>query len=170
MSATEHLSPAQFFHGTPDIGGARAAGSYGVHVGTREAAKQALEARIGRRADGKDWDGTQEYGKTLLAAHGHGYGADAPKEPHYPTGKAAYSTGDPVPMHARPALLPVEIVGPMTNTPHTPHEDFKANGMMAGQLKRGRAKRGYYYENVGEDAGSISAVVPSWQHLRDLRS
>jgi hypothetical protein len=32
---------------------------------------------------------------------------------------------------------------------------------MAGQIKRGRARRGYFYENVSEDAGSVSAVLPN---------
>ncbi len=48
--------------------------------------------------------------------------------------------------------------------------DFKANGMMSGQLKKGNAKRGYYYRNISEDSGSVSAVVPSWNHLKDMRS
>ena len=41
--------------------------------------------------------------------------------------------------------------------------------MMHGQLKKGNARRGYFYQNDGEDAGSISAVVPSWSHLKDMR-
>ncbi len=56
----------------------------------------------------------------------------------------------------------------MTNTPNSAHEDFRANGLMGGQLKRGTAKNGYYYKNVGEDAGSVSAVVPSGAHVEKI--
>ena len=45
---------------------------------------------------------------------------------------------------------------------------FKANGFMSGQIKRGTAKRGYYYTQVGEDAGSISAVVPNAAHIERI--
>jgi hypothetical protein len=162
------LNGEQFWHGSPNGSVGERVAAYGVHVGTYEAAKQALEARIGRRADGKDWDGTQEYGKTPVAGYRHGYGANAPVEPHLPTGKATYSDGSPIPLDATPALLPVRIKGPMSNSPRTPHEDFKANGYMSAQLKRGRARSGYYYTNVGEDEGSISAVVPSADHLEIL--
>lgn len=162
----------QWWHGTPYGGASETPGASGVHVGTQEAARQALNARIGHRADGKDWDGTQEYGKTLLAG-----ASTLERLGRYPTGYSSGFTrtgqGDHYPLphaetphDAKPSMFPVAIVGPMTNTTAQPHEDFKANGMMAGQLKRGTAKRGYYYRNVGEDSGSISAVVPSWQHLR----
>lgn len=154
-----------FWHGSPaGEAGMDHQAHYGLHVGTHEAAKQALEARIGRPAEGS-WDGTREYGKTRLSNHGHGYGADAPKEDHYPTGRATYSGGSKVPMDAKPSLFPVHIVGEMTNAQHSPHEDFKANGLMAGQIKRGTARRGYFYRNEGEDAGSISAVVPNRGHV-----
>jgi len=85
-------------------------------------------------------------------------------------GPARNSTGGNIPEDAKPAIFPVSITGPMTNTPNSPHDDFKANGMMAGQLKKGNAKRGYYYRNISEDGGSISAVVPSWNHLKDMRT
>ena len=158
-------NPQTMWHGSPaGVDGLNHVAHYGLHVGTREAAKQALEARIGRPAQG-EWDGTREYSKTLLTNHGHGYGYGAPKEDHYPTGRATYSGGTPIPMNAKPHLFPVGIVGEMTNSRHDPHEDFRANGLMAGQIKRGTARRGYYYENVGEDSGSISAVVPGRAHL-----
>lgn len=173
MSASEALG-RQWWHGSPYGGPTETPGSSGVHVGTQEAARQALNARIGHRADGKDWDGSSEYGKTLLAGastlerlgrHATGYSARFPstrQEDHYPRPESE------TPHDAKPSLFPVKIVGPMTNTTAQPHEDFKANGMMAGQLKRGTAKRGYYYRNVGEDSGSISATVPSWNHLRRI--
>jgi predicted RNA binding protein YcfA (HicA-like mRNA interferase family) len=53
----------------------------------------------------------------------------------------------------------------MSNTPQTPHPDFKANGLMTGLLKRKAARRGFYYGNVGEDSGSISATVPGPGHV-----
>jgi hypothetical protein len=40
---------------------------------------------------------------------------------------------------------------------------------MAGLHKRGKARSGYFYKNVSEDAGSVSAVVPGWSHLKDMR-
>ena len=185
MSADEHLSPDQFFHGSPYGGPTDTPGSSGVHVGTHEAARQALNARIGHRADGKDWDGSSEYGKTLLAGHatiralgrypsGYSYTSGQTGD-HYPADvhmdkKGSPQPGSSTPLDAKPALFPVSIVGPMTNTPQTPHENFKANGMMAGQLKKGNARRGYFYQNMGEDSGSISAVVPSWNHLKDMRT
>ncbi len=80
-------------------------------------------------------------------------------------GYGRYSAGTPIPApkaEVRGGRLGVE----MTNTPWTPHEDFPANGYMAGQIKRDRARRGYYYTNMGEDAGSISAVVPSRRQFK----
>lgn len=156
------LSGDQFFHGSPsgDLRGS----FYGLHVGTEEAAHQALNARIGSPAEGR-WDGTRIYGKTLLkGSHGVNMttGQRDTSEDHYPEvgHGATYSDTTRIPMDVVPEVFPVKITGRMTNTPQTPHEDFKANGYMAGQVKRGRAKSGYYYENVSEDEGSISAVVP----------
>ena len=156
----------RMWHGSPS--GDLRGGPYGLHVGTKEAARQALEARIGKRADGRDWDGTQEYGQTLLASArgGTGYSSNGPEGVHLPSGKATYGDGTPVSMSARPSLFEVEIICEMTNTPQTPHEDFKANGYMRAAITRGNAKRGYYYINVAEDDGSISAVVPGVQSVR----
>lgn len=148
-----------YWHGTPS--GDLRGGHYGLHVGTHEAAKQALEARIGRPAEGT-WDGTREYGKTLLAGYGNA-------EPRYPApGRAMYSDRTPVAMDAKPNVMPVRIIGEMTNDESTPHDDSRANGLMRAQLKRGSAKRGYFYTNDGEDYGSVSAVVPSGTHLERL--
>jgi len=175
-----------FWHGTPsgDLRGSH----YGLHVGSYEAAREALEARIGRRADGKPWDGTQTYGETLLDRDQHRsrWHPDTRewshevtrRPPELPTGEAAYSDGTPVPMDARPDIFPVRIAGPMTNTPQNPYEDFKANGYMSAAIKRGNAKRGYYYNNQGEgvtfdpltgnEKPNISAVVPSGNHVERL--
>ena len=179
--------PSVFWHSTPS--GDLRGGTQGLHVGTYQAAKEALEATIGIRADGKDWDGTQEYGKTKLMGGrrqqeireqtgtyfgGTGYNAsmrdptEFSQDDFYPGDhkeRATHSNGDPVALTGKPGIFPVKIKGAMTNSRYSPREDFKANAMMSSLLKRGKAKRGYYYENVGEDEGSISAVVPSWKHL-----
>ena len=55
----------RWWHGSPD-GTLGPDTPHAIHVGTHEAAKEALEARIGIPAQG-EWDGTREYGKTLLA-------------------------------------------------------------------------------------------------------
>jgi hypothetical protein len=39
---------------------------------------------------------------------------------------------------------------------------------MKASLKRGNAKRGFYYKNVSEDAGSISAVVPNGSCVKEI--
>lgn len=164
MVAADHLG-AQWFHGTPS--GDLRGGHYGLHVGTEQAARDALNARIGKPAEG-EWDGTRSYENTVLEGPHHhtldrstGTWSRVRAGPdHLPTGAPRYSDGTPMARDSIPEIIPLKITGPMTNTPHTPHEDFKANGYMAGQVKRGRAKSGYYYRNVSEDEGSISAVVP----------
>lgn len=169
------------WHGTPDEGTWQTGSASGIHVGTKEAARQALNARIGRPADGSDWEGSREYGKTLLAGYGKldnhtGYDSQQRRagrvDDHYPSGTAQYGgTGDQgvkVPLTAHPKIFPVRITGPMTNYRSTPHGDWHANGYMRAQIKQGRAKSGYYYTNVGEDDGSISAVVPGAPHLERL--
>lgn len=168
--------PGTMWHGSPNGKAGLGKARYGLHVGTKLAAKQALEARIGKRADGKDWDGKQEYGKTLLNRDQELHTLDPETRtwnrivhhhpPVMPRGKMpGYSDGTKMKPTDRPHLFPVRITGEMTNTPSTPHEDFKANGLMAGQVKKGTARRGYYYTNIGEDEGSISAVVPNADHL-----
>lgn len=172
-----------FHHGTPDKD-SMSMGKKGIHVGTKKSATQALNARIGVPAEG-EWDGTREYGQTLLAGKktlnqknkefgyscttGYNCGADVPEEDYYPTqrptSRATYSDGSPVPFHAKPAILQFSIVGKMTNTPNTPHSDTKANSMIIRNLKQNNAKSGYYYINDAEDEGSISAVVPNFSFL-----
>lgn len=171
-----------FFHGSTDK---NLAGKKGIHVGTYKAAKQALEARIGVPAEG-EWDGTKEYGKTLLAGKktmakiekeekryvctGFNCGRDVvPEEDYYPTERkerAKYSDGTEIPLDCKPIIFPVTIVGRMTNTFSTPHNDMKANSLMNRSLKTGNAKSGFYYINDGEDSGSISAVVPDKTFLK----
>jgi len=175
--------PDVYWHGTPS--GDMRGGTHGLHIGTRLAAKEALEARIGVPVSG-EWDGTREYGKTLLAGKktlrkmgesgkfletGYNSGKDVPEADYYPPQRkerANYSDASLVSMDAKPDVFPVKIKGQMSNSPKSPHRDFSAGGRMAGLLKKGNAKSGYYYENVGEDAGSISAVVPSGSHVERL--
>ncbi len=151
--------------------------AYGLHIGTKLAAKEALEASIGIPVSGS-WDGTREYGSTLLMGKrtlrvtSHdlcGYNCSAPEEDHYATGAAHFSNGVCVSMRAKPIIFPVRIVGRMTNTPSTPHADFKANGYMKASITRGFAKSGFYYRNISEDEGSISAVVPNSTFLQPVR-
>jgi hypothetical protein len=180
------LSPPKWFHGSPTgVPGPKGP----VHVGTESAARIALEARIGVPADGKGWDGTREYGKTLLAGQdtldrlqasgtyvnkypqsGYNSGSsreDVPKHDYYPTERqerAKFGDGTPVPFEAKPAVAAYSIVGAMKNDTGRPYSDTRANAMS----KRQGMKNGYYYKNDGEDTGSISAVVPSAAALRRI--
>lgn len=170
----ENSSSQIYYHGSTDK---KLEGKNGIHIGTKLAATQALEARIGVPATG-EWNGKTEYGKTLLAGKitlralekqgkwcmtGYNAGSDVPEEDYYPTQReevATYSDGTKVSMKSKPIIFPVRIVGPMTNTPNKPHGDMRANSMMTRAIKSGNAKSGFYYTNIAEDEGSISAVVP----------
>ncbi len=172
-----------FWHGTPS--GDLRGGGTGLHVGTRQAAMEALEARIGIPADGKAWDGTREYGKTLLAGRNRirtgqfgqyrecGYnsrenGKNLPEEDFYPQDYTVpvLSGNTPMDLTWKPWIRPVMIVGPMSNTPDSYMSDSRANGQMRSQLTKGNAKRGYYYRNEGEHVGSISAVLPNGNAIK----
>lgn len=166
----------QFYHGSTDK---NLAGKNGIHVGSKLAATQALQARIGVPAEG-EWDGTREYGKTKMAGRktldrrekelgyyittGYNTGPDLPEEDYYPEErdtKARYSDGTVLDMSSKPIVFPVKIIGPMNNTVRTPKTDMMANSLMMRGLRKGNAKNGFYYINDAEDAGSISAVVPN---------
>lgn len=169
-----------FYHGTPDL---KLEGKKGIHIGTYKAARQALEAKIGVPAEG-EWNGAREYGKTLIAGNkrlaerGREYGyscetgyncRDVPEDDYYPVErkyKAKYSDGSEIPLNVHPTIVKVKIIGPMTNTPRTPISDTRANSSMNSLLKRGKAKKGYFYKNEAEDEGSISAVVPDKSFLK----
>lgn len=168
-----------FYHGSTDK---NLDGKRGIHIGTKLACTEALEARIGVPADG-EWDGTREYGKTLLAGKktlslphnrwkntGFNCG-NRPYEDYYPTDieeRATYSDRTPIPFECKPCIFPVKIIGNMKNTYNSPCSDNKANSIMLRQLKLGNAKNGYYYINDAEDVGSISAVVPYKEFLEIL--
>jgi hypothetical protein len=180
MRFSQYLnSPDVFWHGSPS--GDLRGGPQGLHIGTKIAAKQALEARIGIPAKG-EWDGTREYGKTLLMGKKNmqkyrrmditGFNCDAPDEDYYPKdsrGKATYADGTAIPMTVNPDIFPVRIKGHMTNTAVRPHTDFRANSLMQRQLKLGRAKSGYFYSEEGEDTGSVAAALPDGTFIERLK-
>lgn len=162
------------WHGSPsgDLRGS----FYGLHLGSREAATEALEARIGKPATGV-WDGSRKYGETPLIgrasmrssgyfATGHNCGAS--EDDYLPRGDASFSSGTKVPLDCYPSVFPVQVIGPMVNSPDRPYTDNKANSLMRRQVSRGAAKSGIYYTNECEDSGSLSAVVPSGSHVRVL--
>ena len=167
-----------WWHGSPS--GDLRGGTSGLHLGTKEAAEQALTARIGYPASGS-WDGSQEYGQTLLAGQKTmrdrgifptGRNVRAPEEDYYaadhPEGLLTHGNGDVMDYSNKPSVKQYQITGSMTNSPTAPHNDWKANGYMKAALKKGNAKSGYFYKNEGEDAGSISAVVPNGNHVREI--
>jgi hypothetical protein len=168
-----------WWHGS--VSGDMRGGKTGLHLGAKAAAEDALHASIGFPAEGT-WDGTREYGKTLLAGKKRilamnpygitGRNVHAPDEDYYahehPDGPLKYSDGTPVPLDAKPSIKPFNITGGMTNSIHNPHQDWKANGYMAAAKKRGNAKNGYFYKNESEDYGSISAVVPNGDHVQEI--
>ena len=161
------------------------AGKGGIHIGTKKAATQALQAMIGIPAEG-EWDGTREYGKTLLAGKKTlkkksktlSYDPiiyfnamdDVPEEDYYPKGRKTkavfYSDGTKIPLKSKPLVFKVKITGEMMNTYDDPYKDAKANGFIERQLGMDNAKHGYYYVNNYEDKGSISAVVPDKSFIK----
>lgn len=171
-----------FYHGATDK---NLSGKNGIHVGTKMAATQALQAKIGIPAEG-EWDGTREYGKTLLAGkktlkdknYTIGYDPiinlnateDVPEEDYYPEQRkkrATYFSSDKrIPLDSKPVVFPVIIVGEMSNTYDTPISDKKANDIMYKNIENNKANSGFYYINKWEDEGSISAVVPSGKYLK----
>jgi len=162
--------PTVFWHGTAgDLRG----GKTGLHVGTYEAARQALEARIGVPAVG-EWDGTRVYGETLLAGkrtlqrkgeylESGANAGDIPEHDYLPMGRASFSDNSRVPMTAKPVIMPVRVKGKMTRK-SSAGDDY-ANKTMFKRLKVGNKEKGIFYENMGEDVGSVSATVPSVSHL-----
>ena len=98
-------------------------GKTGLHLGTREAAANALNARIGWPAEGS-WDGKRKYGETLLAGQKRlnamgpynitGHNVDAPKEDYYPHQHPKTPDVSPgVPMRAdmSPSIKPFRLTG-----------------------------------------------------------
>lgn len=172
------------YHGTPS--GDLRGGTTGLHLGTKRAAEQALHARIGFPADGS-WDGKREYGKTKLAGKTtlknnpqrfgeyplSGHNTNAPDHDYYPhehpDGMPKFSDNEHMKSEHKPEIGAYKIKGKMSNTIHSPHPDFKANGYMKASLKKGNAKRGFYYKNEGEDSGSVSVTVPGPSHVERVK-
>ncbi len=170
--------PIEFYHGSPS--GRMVPDHYGVHVGSLEAARQALNARIGIKADGTDWDGSSRYGETLLMgtkrmkdagiwATGFNAGdpiRKTPEDDYYPGDrpmKAKYSDGTTVSEDERPIIFKVRIIGPMDQRMRG---DNAANtAMRKAMLTKTPPDQGYYYKNRGEDDGSLAAVVPNANFL-----
>jgi hypothetical protein len=170
-----------WYHGSAS--GDLRGGKTGLHLGTFKAAQEALHATIGVPVEG-EWDGTREYGKTLLCGKNTlkerhisatGFNCDAPDEDFYPSDDAKspiklWNRTDSFnyKLTNRPAIKKYKLLCPMTNFTHTPHGDWKANGYMKASLKRGNAKSGFYYKNEGEDVGSISVVVPNGNCVKEI--
>ena len=163
-----------WYHGSAsgDLRGGRT----GLHLGTQLAAYEALTATIGYPVDGT-WDGTREYGKTLLCGKNTlkhrdifptGFNCDTPNEDFYPTLPIIRRWSHYITLTMKPAIKKYKIICPMTNTKSTFYNDGLANGYMRASLKRGNAKNGFYYRNVSEDPGSISAVVPNGNCVKEL--
>jgi hypothetical protein len=167
--------PTVMWHGTPS--GDLRGGVSGLHLGTHEAARQALNARIGMPAEG-NWTGLRVYGETPIAGERTilskdqygmtGYNVRPPMEDYLPKEQLKYANGQIMPMDVEPVIYPFRITGEMSNKYYLPMSDMRANATMQGQLKKGQAKRGYYYGNEGEDVGSISAVVPGPHHVQPI--
>lgn len=171
-----------FYHGATDK---KLNGKNGIHIGTKMAATQALQAKIGVPAHG-EWDGTRQYGKTLLAGkktlekmnYVMGYDPiinfnateDVPENdyfPHQRKKKAHYFSSDKlIPLDSKPIVFQVMITGEMSNSYDNPITDKKANNIMYRNIKLGKANKGFYYTNIWEDENSISAVVPNGSFLK----
>ena len=173
-----------YFHGTAS--GDLRGGWSGLHIGTHLAAKEALEATIGVRADGKDWDGTSKYGNTLLAGKKtlevlgkdiSGFNCFLPEEDFYikdldENKKAKFSNKELIPENVKPSILKFTINGKMKelkghNKYGEDNSDEKAN-MLMKKNKDKNINYGYYYTNISEDEGSISAVVPNKEFLEEV--
>ena len=176
-------APTVYYHGTTNKG---FFGKNGIHIGTKLAATQALESRIGVPAEG-EWDGSSTYGERLLAGRitlgrrseergyslttGYNCGSDLPKEDYYAgdrSYRAKYSDYTEVALDSEPIIFPVEITGKMKNSVNKPYSDRGANNKIARAIKDGNTTEGFYYINDGEDAGSLSAVVPNGSFLKVL--
>ena len=131
-----------WYHGSAS--GDLRGGLTGLHLGTFLAAKQALEASIGAPVEG-EWDGTREYGKTLLCGKKSlkqkgisetGFNCEIPDEDFYPNNQPELRWLKYLTYDMKPAIKKYKIICPMTNTISNPYHDWKANGYMKGLLKR----------------------------------
>ena len=105
-----HFTPSPdwtFYHGTPDERHWQHGAVNGIHVGTEEAAHQALNARIGRPLEGR-WDGTREYGKTLLSPYQRTGTERDLENARYPSGRATYTPDASGPVSYTHLTLPTK--------------------------------------------------------------
>ncbi len=161
-----------WYHGSPS--GDLRGGVTGLHLGTFKAAKQALEARIGIKSDGSEWDGNQEYGKTLLAGKKTlkqkgifptGFNCHIPDDDFYPTESPKNSPY--LKLNLKPAIKRYELLCPIFNK--KPYKDNYANHLMARLIKSGKTINfGVIYINDSEDYKSISLVVPNGNCVKEI--
>ena len=161
----------EWYHGSPtgELGG----GEYGLHLGTYIAAKEALENNIGTPVDG-EWDGTREYGKTLLCGKNtlhkrnifpFGFNVDIPEEDFFQSQPLKYAPNIKLTMH--PNIKKYILHCKMLNTISTPYSDSSANQYMKNFSKK-NINFGIFYKNVVEDTGSISVVVSNKNCVKEI--
>ena len=161
-----------WFHGSPS--GDLRGGTSGLHLGTLKAAQEALHARIGYPVDG-DWDGTRKYGETLLCGKNTlkqrnifptGFNVDVPNDDFIPD--TSPPSAEYLSLSMKPAIKKYKILCQTVNSIYTPYSDINANARMKGLIRRRQGRRGIFYKNDGEDAGSISIVVPNGSCVEEL--
>lgn len=184
MAASDHVQSAQFhemtrdefeslpgtfFHGHPtgNFNWDTTGRPQGFHVGTKQAATEAVVARVGTRGAPTTYSGGERSGPTFP---GTVRPVDDPNRPYTRSEYVAH------PEHLRGG----RIDAPMVNHPAylgsygkgddgdmNGSGDVLANGKVAEINSKGRTMRqGIYYKNVAEDTGSVSAVLPSRQSFK----
>ena len=155
MSRDEfEAQPGTMFHGNPTGNFNQEGGPQGFHVGSKQAATDAVVARAG-------FGGYSDGSRIPAPFRGSRRPVDDPERPYTKSEAVAH------PEHLRGG----RIDSPMVNAPGNmgsygkgTHGDVMANVLVAAINKRGETMRqGIYYKNASEDAGSTSAVVPSRQ-------
>jgi len=161
--------PGTYFHGHPtgNFNWEQPPGHSGFHVGSKQAATDAVVARAGFSGRSTTYSNGMETGPTYP---GRWEPVNDPDRPYVKSRKIAH------PEHLRGG----RIVSPMVNSPSTlgsygkgtpgdmSHSgDVMANARATAIRTRGQTMRqGIYYMNVSEDAGSVSAVLPSRQSFK----
>jgi hypothetical protein len=161
--------PGTFFHGHPtgNFNWEHPQGHSGFHVGTKQAATDAVVSRAGFSGKPVTYSNGMESGPTFP---GSWEPVNDPERPYVKSRKIAH------PEHVRAG----RIASPMVNhpgylgsygkgTPGDMHDsgDVLANARATAIRSRGQQMRqGIYYMNASEDAGSVSAVLPSRQQFK----
>lgn len=163
--------PGTFFHGHP-TGNFNwdPDGRQGFHVGSKQAATDAVVARVGTSGKATIYAGGQRSGPTFPGKY---VPVNDPERPYHKSEAVAH------PEHLRGG----RIVSPMVNGRNwlgrygghgngyvgDMHDsgDVRANAKASEIITKGQKMRqGIFYENQAEDAGSISAVLPSRQSFK----